>query len=187
MDSTLSLPTSTSNAVSGQKGRASRRTSEESSGLTSPRPEATQAAASEAPAASVVSGRRPSISQGGKGPKAASSQQQQQQQQHHHHQQSSQASSKNVSLFAHLPQFDRSAILAPGTTSSISSHLLKGCREADIHPAIIRLGLAYADYSIIGASERCRQMLLAFKQVTFEGKINCGAVFLICFALLCFA
>ncbi len=144
MDSNVSLS-------SVQKGRPGRRTSEESSGLTSPRPEAANEAQ---PVAPVVtnSGRRPSISQGGKGPKVAPPQ-------------NSQNSSKNVSLFAHLPQFDRSAIYATGANSSISSHLLKGSREAEIHPAIIRLGLAYADYSIIGASERCRQMLLAFKQV----------------------
>lgn len=150
MDSTLSLPSTGNNTSTNQKGRSGRRTSEESSGLTSPRPESTPAVND---AALGAGPRRPSISQGGKGPKLAPNQQ------------SSQASSKNVSLFAHLPQFDRSSIFAAGATSSISSHLLKGSREADIHPAIIRLGLAYADYSIIGASERCRQMLLAFKQV----------------------
>jgi translation initiation factor eIF-2B subunit delta len=148
MDSTASL-------TAPQKGRSGRRTSEESSGLTSPRPEATPVVneVSSASAPAGAGGRRPSISHGGKGPKLAPSP-------------TVQSSSKNVSLFAHLPQFDRLAIYAAGANSSISSHLLKGSREAEIHPAIIRLGLAYADYSVIGASERCRQMLLAFKQVS---------------------
>lgn len=71
---------------------------------------------------------------------------------------------KNVHLFGHLPHFDRSAVLL-NPAASITSHLLKTSKEAVIHPAIIKLALAFADYSIMGASERCRQMLLAFKQV----------------------
>lgn len=69
---------------------------------------------------------------------------------------------KNVSLFAHLPQ------ISTNTTSpiaSITGQLLKNGKETTIHPAIIKLALAFADYSVMGAAERCRQMLLAFKQV----------------------
>jgi translation initiation factor eIF-2B subunit delta len=73
--------------------------------------------------------------------------------------------SKTVALFGHLPQFDRSAVLAGNASASITSHLLRSSRETLIHPAIIRLGLAYANYSVMGANERCRQMLMAFKQV----------------------
>lgn len=79
------------------------------------------------------------------------------------------ATSKNVSLFAHLPQVSTCG-LSP--TSSITAQLLKSGKEAAIHPAIIRLGLGFADYSVMGASERCKQMLLAFKQVKKEEK-NC--------------
>ena len=139
-----------------------RRASEDSSGLTSPRPEAitptTTSNEPNPPVNPVIGGRRPSVSQGGKGAKAASNSAV-------NLSASLAASSKNVSLFAHLPQFDRSAIYATGSTTSISSHLLRNSRDAPIHSAIIRLGLAYADYSILGASERCRQMLLAFKKV----------------------
>lgn len=137
-----------------------RRASEDSSGLTSPRPEAITPTTNEptTPVNPVIGGRRPSVSQGGKGAKAASNSAV-------NLSASLAASSKNVSLFAHLPQFDCSAIYATGSSASISSHLLRNSRDALIHPAIIKLGLAYADYSILGASERCRQMLLAFKQV----------------------
>lgn len=69
---------------------------------------------------------------------------------------------KNVSLFAHLPQV---TISSTSPTNSITSQLLKNGKEASIHPAIIKLGLAFAEYRIMGAAERCRQMLLAFKQV----------------------
>lgn len=69
---------------------------------------------------------------------------------------------KNVSLFAHLPQVTTNTT---SPTASITAQLLKSGKEASIHPAIIKLGLAFADYSIMGAAERCRQMLLAFKQV----------------------
>lgn len=69
---------------------------------------------------------------------------------------------KNVSLFAHLPQVSTNTT---SPTASITAQLLKSGKEALIHPAIIKLGLAFADYSVMGAAERCRQMLLAFKQV----------------------
>lgn len=72
------------------------------------------------------------------------------------------ASDKNVSLFAHLPQM---TISTTSPTASITAQLLKNGKEASIHPAIIKLGLAFAEYKIMGAAERCKQMLLAFKQV----------------------
>jgi hypothetical protein len=70
---------------------------------------------------------------------------------------------KNVSLFAHLPQVSTNTT---SPTASITAQLLKSGKETSIHPAIIKLGLAFADYSVMGAAERCRQMLLAFKQVS---------------------
>ena len=75
---------------------------------------------------------------------------------------SSSSDPKNVSLFAHLPQV---TITSTSPTSSITSQLLKNSKDALIHPAIIKLGLAFAEYRIMGAAERCKQLLLAFKQV----------------------
>lgn len=79
--------------------------------------------------------------------------------------------SKNVSLFAHLPQISTNTT---SPTSSITSQLLKNGKETSIHPAIIKLGLAFADYSVMGAAERCRQMLLAFKQVNAHIMVSCA-------------
>lgn len=62
---------------------------------------------------------------------------------------------KEVSLFVHLKQYD--------SESNLWKSLLE--QKSAIHPAIIRLGLLYADYKIIGAAARCRAMLLAFKDV----------------------
>jgi len=66
-----------------------------------------------------------------------------------------QPSQKQVSLFSHLVQFDRDV--------GLSSRLIRG--KVVIHPSIMRLGLLYADYKVVGASARCRAMLLAFKDV----------------------
>lgn len=62
---------------------------------------------------------------------------------------------KQVTLFSHLSQYDRQSSLSSGLIASRSL----------IHPSIIRLGLLYSDYKVIGASARCREMLLAFKDV----------------------
>lgn len=63
---------------------------------------------------------------------------------------------KQVSLFSHLPQYDRQTSLSSGLIAS---------NKTLIHPSIIRLGLLYSDYKVIGANARCREMLLAFKDV----------------------
>lgn len=63
-------------------------------------------------------------------------------------------SQKQVSLFSHLPQYDR----------HLSSGIITNSKTP-IHPSIIRLGLLYASYKIIGANARCLEMLLAFKDV----------------------
>lgn len=121
------------------------------SGITSPRGEATEPS-SNIPATAVAQGkRRPSVSTAPPRPTRPTNSAN-----------TPTTSTKNVSLFAHLPQVSTNTT-AP--TASITAQLLKSGKEASIHPAIIKLGLAFADYSVMGAAERCRQMLLAFKQV----------------------
>lgn len=61
---------------------------------------------------------------------------------------------KQVPLFSHLPQYERE--------NSFSLNIKN--REV-IHPAILRLGLLYAENEIIGSNARCIAMLNAFKQV----------------------
>mmetsp|Transcript_934 Transcript_934/g.1425 ORF Transcript_934/g.1425 Transcript_934/m.1425 type:complete len:659 (+) Transcript_934:25-2001(+) len=68
-------------------------------------------------------------------------------------------------LFAHLQQYKRV------TASSLLSHKESG----SMHPAVLHLGLSYADGSITGATARCMAMLHTFCQVinhytTPEGK-----------------
>ncbi|KYQ99844.1 eIF2B GDP-GTP exchange factor [Tieghemostelium lacteum] len=63
-----------------------------------------------------------------------------------------QESQHHLTLFEHLPQFDRSQIsLGVGVNA--------------IHPYIIHLGLKYADFSISGSTARTIAMLTAFKKV----------------------
>jgi len=45
------------------------------------------------------------------------------------------------------------------------SHVGKG----DIHPAIVRLGLQFAEFKISGANARCIATLTAFKTVCILG------------------
>ncbi|ETW08973.1 hypothetical protein H310_01451 [Aphanomyces invadans] len=62
---------------------------------------------------------------------------------------------KQVALFSHLPQFERE--------SSLSLNV--GFSKAEIHPAILSLGLKYAEGKLAGGNARCVAMLTAFKQV----------------------
>lgn len=54
---------------------------------------------------------------------------------------------------------------------SLFGHLEKSGRNLnsvpskEIHPSIVFLGVQYANYKIIGSTERCRSMLVAFKKV----------------------
>ncbi|GFR40016.1 hypothetical protein Agub_g551 [Astrephomene gubernaculifera] len=71
----------------------------------------------------------------------------------------------STELFAHLQQYKRITV----------SSLLQQPATANIHSAILQLGLRYADGSIRGANARCLAMLNAFCQVirdytTPEGK-----------------
>ncbi|KXZ44027.1 hypothetical protein GPECTOR_75g751 [Gonium pectorale] len=71
----------------------------------------------------------------------------------------------STELFAHLQQYKRVTV----------SSLLHQPAVGNIHPAVLQLGLRYADGSIRGANARCLAMLNAFCQVirdytTPEGK-----------------
>jgi len=67
---------------------------------------------------------------------------------------------KQVSLFAHLPQYEKE--------KSITLKVRQREVAGDIHPAIICLGLKYADGSISGSNARCVAMLAAFKEVILD-------------------
>lgn len=62
---------------------------------------------------------------------------------------------RQVRLFEHLHQYEREVSL----TQSLSF------RNSTIHPAIVRLGVQYAEGVICGSNARCLAMLVAFKQV----------------------
>ncbi|XP_065844017.1 translation initiation factor eIF2B subunit delta-like isoform X2 [Oscarella lobularis] len=62
---------------------------------------------------------------------------------------------RQVGMFSHLHQFRRE--------DSLTSHL--SFNSDGIHPAILKLGLQYADGLICGSNSRCIAMLSAFKQV----------------------
>ncbi|VDI00761.1 translation initiation factor eIF-2B subunit delta [Mytilus galloprovincialis] len=62
---------------------------------------------------------------------------------------------RQVRLFEHLHQYEREVSL----TQSLSF------RSCTIHPAIVRLGVQYAEGVICGSNARCLAMLVAFKQV----------------------
>ncbi len=61
----------------------------------------------------------------------------------------------STELFAHLQQYKRITV----------SSLLKQPAIGNIHPAVLQLGLRYADGSIRGANARCLAMLNTFCQV----------------------
>ncbi|EQC40775.1 hypothetical protein SDRG_01846 [Saprolegnia diclina VS20] len=62
---------------------------------------------------------------------------------------------KQVTLFSHLPQYERE--------SSLSLNV--GFSKTEIHPAILSLGLKYAEGKIAGGNARCIAMLTAFQEV----------------------
>lgn len=57
---------------------------------------------------------------------------------------------KPVMLFAHLSQFSRERDVMA---------------SSNIHPVVVRFALRSADYDNLGGSRRCKEMLLAFKEV----------------------
>lgn len=62
---------------------------------------------------------------------------------------------KQVALFSHLPQYERESSLS----------LNAGFSNKELHPAVLSLGLKYAEGKITGGNARCIAMLTAFKQV----------------------
>ncbi len=67
-----------------------------------------------------------------------------------------QPSDKLVPLFAHLPQY------VSGTSLKLNVGFSS---TATVHPAIIELGLKYAQGTITGSNARCVAMLNTFKKV----------------------
>lgn len=67
---------------------------------------------------------------------------------------------KTISLFTHLPPF-RDLHQFPSEFSGVTL----GERHENLHPAILKLGLLYAQGSIRGGNARCRAMLNAFQEV----------------------
>jgi hypothetical protein len=65
---------------------------------------------------------------------------------------------KQVKMFSHLHQFKREV--------SLTAHL--SFASGGIHPAILRLGLQYADGKICGSNARCVGLLGAFKKVVSD-------------------
>ncbi|XP_077990058.1 translation initiation factor eIF2B subunit delta-like [Glandiceps talaboti] len=65
------------------------------------------------------------------------------------------AAQRKVGLFSHLHQYERQVTLTQG----IAFH------NGGLHPAIIRLGLQYAEGIICGSNARCLALMQAFKAV----------------------
>jgi len=63
---------------------------------------------------------------------------------------------RKVAWFSHLPQYEREA--------SLSSQLAQRA-DNDIHPEVLKLGLKFADWLIVGGNRRTVAMLEAFAQV----------------------
>lgn len=62
--------------------------------------------------------------------------------------------------------------------SSSNSSSNKAAKSAkDVHPAVLKLGLQWSEYKIVGANARCISMLEAFKQVIRSYVVPSGAVF----------
>ena len=62
--------------------------------------------------------------------------------------------SKQIAMFAHLPQYERV------TTATLSERV-----KELVHPSVIRLGLRFVNFPLMGAIERVRSMLRTFQQV----------------------
>lgn len=65
---------------------------------------------------------------------------------------------KMVPLFSHLPQYERESSLS----------LQVGFSSEELHPAIVRLGLKYAEGTLSGSNARCVALLNAFKEVIVD-------------------
>jgi len=74
-------------------------------------------------------------------------------------------SAKKVPWFSHLPQYERE--------TSMSQQLAKSKRQTvrqdnDIHPAVLTLGLKFADWLIVGGNARTTHLLQALCQVIMD-------------------
>lgn len=61
----------------------------------------------------------------------------------------------HITIFAHLQQWERGS-----STVSLSAKV-----KDVVHPVVIRLGLRFLNFPLLGAVERCRAMLRAFQEV----------------------
>jgi len=66
---------------------------------------------------------------------------------------------KKVPWFQHLPQYEREASLSARLTQR---------NDGDIHPEVLKLGLKFAEWMIVGGNARTRAMLLAFSRVVAD-------------------
>jgi translation initiation factor eIF-2B subunit delta len=64
-----------------------------------------------------------------------------------------------VELFAHLPQFDSKSVHDALTSAALT------CAGSPLHPAVLQLGVAYADGVIVGGRARCLALLHTLHQV----------------------
>jgi hypothetical protein len=62
--------------------------------------------------------------------------------------------SKQIAMFAHLPQYERA------TTATLSERV-----KELVHPSVVRLGLRFVNFPLMGPIERVRSMLRTFQQV----------------------
>lgn len=80
-------------------------------------------------------------------------------------------SSKQVPLFAHLPQYERPKVsvterlMVSAATNAASPH-------ANMHPKIIRLGLKYVNRQLQGSNARTLGMLKAFKHFIRDHEVR---------------
>uniref|UniRef100_A0AAV1TTL8 Translation initiation factor eIF2B subunit delta n=1 Tax=Peronospora matthiolae TaxID=2874970 RepID=A0AAV1TTL8_9STRA len=63
---------------------------------------------------------------------------------------------KQVEMFSHLPQYERESSLSLNVGFS---------NKEEVHPAVLALGLKYAEKKISGSNARCIAMITAFQQV----------------------
>ena len=63
---------------------------------------------------------------------------------------------KQVEIFSHLPQYERESSLSLNVGFS---------NKEEVHPAVLALGLKYAEKKISGSNARCIAMITAFQQV----------------------
>eukprot|EP01119_Soliformovum_irregulare_P010499 TRINITY_DN2590_c0_g1_i1.p1 TRINITY_DN2590_c0_g1~~TRINITY_DN2590_c0_g1_i1.p1 ORF type:complete len:550 (-),score=149.05 TRINITY_DN2590_c0_g1_i1:47-1696(-) len=72
-------------------------------------------------------------------------------------------SQKQVQLFSHLPQYERGTLKLKTSFSA-----------SEIHPAIVELGLKYAEGVITGSNARCVALIEAFQKVIKDFKAPTG-------------